>query len=158
MHFLIEKNSHYANFTWPRIIWSKVLEGTFSLKEDFSYNILLQKDTNKLIGLSDGWHHHNNSIRLGFRWNEREEKTEIMLIRYMNGKRTIVHLCFIKEGSINYYKIVIRKSCYEITLNERKVSIIRESKWFLPCILLKPYFGGITIAPKDFNFEITINE
>lgn len=156
MRFLIKKGRHYPNITFPVFRFSRVLDGTFYLKGDFSYAVPKQKDTNKLIGLSDGIHHHTNSIRIGFRWDPVKEKTELMSIRYVNGTRYIDPITFIDTNTLYYFRIEIKKSHYLLSINNKTVSLLRESKWFLPRIVLKPYFGGTATAPKDFNFKINL--
>lgn len=156
MKFKIKKGNHYPNLTFPRICFSKVLEGTFILEGDFSYQIPKQYDTNKLIGLSDGWHHHSNSIRLGFRWNRDNNSTQLMIIRYLNGERFIEPIDYIQSNTLYYFRIEVRKTHYLVTVNSQTFTLLRESKWFLPRILLKPFFGGTTPAPKNFNFNINL--
>ena len=156
MKFKIKKGNHYPNLTFPRICFSKVLEGTFILEGDFSYEILKQYDTNKLIGLSDGFHHHLNSIRLGFRWSTKEAKTQLMTIRYENGKRTIEPFDFILSDTLYYFRIEIRRNHYIVSLNNKTIALPRQSNWFFPRIVLKPFFGGTTSAPKNFNFKINL--
>ena len=156
MKFKIKKGNHYPNLTFPRICFSKVLEGPFILEGDFSYEILKQYDTNKLIGLSDGFHHHLNSIRLGFRWSTKEAKTQLMIIRYLNGERFIEPIDYIQSNTLYYFRIEVRKTHYLVTVNSQTFTLLRESKWFLPRVLLKPFFGGTTPAPKNFNFNINL--
>ena len=156
MRFTIKKGNHYPNLTFPRICFSKVLEGTFILEGDFSYEILKQYDTNKLIGLSDGFHHHLNSIRFGFRWSTKEAKTQLMTIRYENGKRTIEPFDFILSDTLYYFRIEIRRNHYIVSLNNKTIALPRQSNWFFPRIVLKPFFGGTTSAPKNFNFKINL--
>jgi len=158
MRFLIEKNSHYCNFNFfPFFTFSRKLCGTFKLIGDFSYEIDKQKDTNKIIGFSDSYHHHKSSVRIGWRWCEEENKTEILVIRYMNGERTITPLCFVNQDEENVFEIKISKHNYFVKVNNNSLYLLRMSGWKLwfPKIILRPYFGGTTKAPKDFEFNIT---
>jgi hypothetical protein len=68
MNFIIEQGKHYCKQWWRlRFTTKKVLIGKATFLGDFSYDIGAkhQKDSNKLIGLSDSWHHHISSIRKG---------------------------------------------------------------------------------------------
>lgn len=156
MKFTIKEGNHYPNLTFPLFRFTRVLEGTFILEGDFSYEILKQYDTNKLIGLSDGFHHHLNSIRLGFRWSTKEAKTQLMTIRYENGKRTIESFDFILSDTLYYFRIEIRRNHYIVSLNNKTITLPRQSNWFFPRIVLKPFFGGTTSAPKNFKFKINL--
>lgn len=156
MEYKINKGWHYSNAFLPIFRINKVC-GTIKFLGDFEYYIDKQKDTNKLIGLSDSYHHHKNSIRLGWRWSKLMSKIEIMTILYSDSKRTIQHFCFIEDQAKEYeFEIKILKDYYVVIFNKQNVFIERTSSWCLPSVVLKPYFGGTTKAPKEFKFDIDL--
>lgn len=151
--YLIEKGNHFSNFTWNKL-WpfslSRQIKGTVEFLGDFNYES--NGDTNKLIGLSDGWNHHKNSVRIGWRWND---GIQCMIIHYHHGIREII------EGA--YFKPNVEYS-FNISLGKYKSSIMIEKEvfWLERCpswrmaFKLWPYFGGKNKAPKDFKFKINI--
>lgn len=149
MEVEIKKGKHYSSWKKPRLIFKGYLIGSVVFKGDFTYD--LNGDTNKLIGLSDNWHHHRDSIRLG--WRYYKGKKEIMVIQYKRGKRTITKLCEFEENKEYWFQIYICDGYYEIWFDKYSLELERKSKWFIH-YLLKPYFGGKNKAPKDFKFEI----
>lgn len=158
MTISINSGKHYSNVIFPKLVFNEI-RGYVNFDGDFSYSLPKekQKDTNKLIGISDSYHHHVNSIRLGWRWNEKESKLEIMTILYSNRERHIEHLCYIDDKDKYYYfSIKIHKGLYWIHFGETAKCITRNNKWFLPRYVLFPYFGGTERAPKNFNFRLEL--
>ena len=151
----IKKGSHISNF-FPKLTFSKKINGFAKFEGDFSYEIDKQKDTNKLVGLSDNWSHHMDSIRIGWRWNSKNECIELMSIVYRGGKREIEHLLFLekKEDVTISYEIEILPSNYRISINGSSFLFERKSTWSSLRVKLQPYFGGTTVAPKDFKFDL----
>ena len=74
MYLTIKKGRHRS--TWlPKFTCKNEVVGKVTFLGDFSYEILNQEDTHKVVGISDGWHHRKtSSIRLGFRWNLKTEE------------------------------------------------------------------------------------
>lgn len=154
MIITIKKDKHRCDKIIP-IIKINTVEGYVLFSCNFEYNILKQEDTNKLVGLSDSYFHHINSIRIGWRWSLKENKIEIMSILYRDSKRYIEHFCFIDDVEMYFkFKILVTKNTYELEFGEFNKTIIRENNWFLPRYVLFPYFGGTTLAPKDFIFNM----
>lgn len=153
MRKIIKKGCHISNFL-PKLTFSNKIKGSVTFEGDFSYSIDKQKDTNKLIGLSDSWSHHKASIRIGWRWNTKSDCIELMSILYSEGKREIESLLLLSndEDTISY-EIEILPEKYSIIINGVSYLIDRKSKWNFLRVKLQPYFGGTTVAPKDFNFN-----
>lgn len=157
MVFIIKRGRHRAGWFFKLTTKNKI-SGTIKFLGDVSYFIDTQKDTNKLIGLSDNWHHHKDSARLGWRWNVIERKIEIMTITYVRGKRTIKHLCFTEDNDDKDFEIIINKNHY-IYRFDKNISIVpRRSRWKLFRYLCWPYFGGKTKSPKNIYIKIELNE
>ncbi len=158
MNLKIKKGKHGCNKILPIITFGKEISGTVQFINDASYSISEQKDTNKIIGLSDSYYHRRSSIRIGWRWNTKENKIEIMTIKYQKGIRTIDHLCFIDNNScINSYKVKIYKEYYLVEFNDTKRLLKRDIRWIPIRYVCMPYFGGDEVAPKDFNIRIIIS-
>lgn len=157
MVYEIKQGKHRSGY-FLKLTCKNKLSGVIEFIDDVSYKIDLQKDTNKIIGLSDNWHHHKDSCRLGWRWNLIEEKIEIMTIVYSRGKRTIKHLCFAEEDKEYQFEIIITRNSYILRFNTDIAIIRRTRRWKFIRSILHPYFGGKTKSPKDFNIKIELNE
>jgi hypothetical protein len=158
MEYTIKKGHHYSDNLFPHFTFKKGIYGSFKFTSDASYNIDKQEDTNKLIGLSDSYYHHDSSFRLGWRWDYKENKLQLMYIHYNKGVATRKPLMYINLDTEYIFKIQIKKDKYllhvlgpEGNINEE---FQRDSKWWFLRYVLYPYFGGTTKAPKDFNIEI----
>ena len=163
MIYTIKPNSHYSSII-PKIVCKNYIKGTITFLNDVEYQITRQGDTNKLIGLSDNWSHHKDSIRLG--WRYYKGKRQIMTIAYVKGKRSISYLCDFEVGVEYHFLIYISNSIYFVEFRkyepfvffepELYKSIYRQSTWKYPRLLLKPYFGGKEKAPKEFKIKIEL--
>jgi hypothetical protein len=155
MEYQIKKGKHKSK-CFPSLTFKSKVSGLICFKGDFSYTLApdKQSDTNKLFGLSDGLHHHINSIRLGWRWRNDLNCIEIMVIKYQNRKRTIEHLTYAYEDIYYNFNINIYKGFYEVEFNGIKKSFIRDTNYNFVRYKLFPYFGGSTTAPKNFKIEI----
>ena len=158
MRKLIKQGNHISNYI-PKLTFSNSIKGFVTFEGDFSYTIEKQKDTNKLIGLSDNWSHHKDSIRIGWRWNTKSECLELMSILYSGGKREINSLMLLpKKNDVDVtvaYEVAILPKYYSITINGSNFLLKRTSSWCFVRVVLQPYFGGTTVAPKDFRFNFS---
>ncbi len=151
----INKDDHYSNRILPKIKLNTI-SGTVKFIGDFSYiiNSNDQLDTNKLIGLSDSYHHHIHSARLGWRWNSKVGKIEILYTIYRSYKRYIESICFV-ESDVEYkFEVAVDENKYLFWFNDIYLEVYRTSNWILPRYVLFPFFGGDVTAPKDFEFEM----
>lgn len=161
-NFRIQKGNHYCNPTIPMLTLKHEISGVVSFR-DLYYAVDKKyiKDTNKIIGLSNNWHHHKDSVRIGWRINQDltgyNDSIEIMVTYYENGKRVIIPLTTTKPISVDQYKIEITRDSYVVRYNEAEVSIPIDTKRFPIHYVCRPFFGGNAVAPQNFNFEISIN-
>jgi hypothetical protein len=154
MIYTIKPNSHYSSII-PKIVCKNYIKGTITFLNDVEYQITRQGDTNKLIGLSDNWNHHKDSIRLG--WRYYKGKRQIMTIAYVNGKRSISYLCDFEIGKSYKFRIMIFENYYMLRFEGSSYKIIdRKSTWKYPRLLLKPYFGGKETTNKEFKIKIEL--
>ena len=153
----IKKGNHYSNKILPSFRINTI-SGHLRFNGDFSYEIdrINQLDTNKVIGLSDSYHHHRNSIRIGWRWNKRVDKIEILYTVYRNSIRYIESICFIDSDRFYDFEISIIKGKYLLWFNDIYIEVYRSSNWILPRYVLFPFFGGNISAPKEFKFDIVV--
>lgn len=157
MTFTILKDFHKSRF-FPRFIFKNEISGNVVFKGDFKYTIEHehQKDTNKLIGFSDNWNHHKDSVRIGWRNNGIDDIIEIMGIFYINGEREIVKICEAKPNKKYEFSIRVYESFYKIDFNGMTWIQSRPIKSRMTFIryMLFPYFGGVIKSPKKFTFEL----
>lgn len=120
-----------------------------------------QKDINKLLGFSASPldHHHENSIRIGWRWNEKDQEIELYAYCYQERLRTCYQigsvrlmetaLIQIERDPYNRHRWHFRLwssdgGCVSLPLFAGPVT-----GW-----LLFPYFGGNRPAPHSMDIEI----
>lgn len=154
MIYTIKKGSHRS--TWlPRFTFKNEIKFEFEFIGNQEYSIDTQEDTNKIIGLSDNWHHHKDSFRLGWRWNN---GVELMSDVYIGGKRVIESICFIETDTVYKGYLDMSGDNYNIIIHGNKLTInksySRTSTWGTIRYFLFPYFGGKNKAPKEIKIRI----
>ena len=143
MIFTIKQGNH-TFFHLPRLTFKRKISGYFK----FITDIPETDYTNKIIGLSDNFHHHKDSVRLGFRGKV------ACAIFYTNGFRTIIPICEWKEDEKNQFEIKIMNNYYSVKVNDNVVVHERSSNWILMRYRLSFYWGGKSPAPKTVKIEI----
>jgi hypothetical protein len=129
---MIDSSSHY----------------TFNNEDDY--------DWNKLFGLSNSWNAHQSSARLCWR-RLNEEQFQICLYTYDNGIKTIS-----KEMTLDYdtfygARIIISSNNFYLIFKDSSIVLPRKSEILFPIkTILKPYFGGTSVAPHDIKIKINI--
>jgi hypothetical protein len=82
-----------------------------------------------------------------------------MSILYSGGKREINSLMLLpKKNDVDVtvaYEVAILPKYYSITINGSNFLLKRTSSWCFIRAVLQPYFGGTTVAPKDFRFNFS---
>lgn len=157
MVYIIRKGNRRAGWFF-RLTRKNKISGTIKFLGDVSYFVDMQKDTNKIIGLSDNWNHHRDSIRLGWRYLPTTKEIEIMTILYSRGKRNIKHLCYTEDNVDKTFEIIINKKSYIVRYDTDIAIIRRESKWNWFRYYLWPFFGGVEASPKNIYIKLEINE
>ena len=114
-------------------------------------------DINKLFGFSDGFNHHKDSIRVGWRNNRVQQKIDLFHYQYIDGKRVKEFLCGVGYDVPIEISIEAKKSYHVTTvkgldLHIEKLSGRRRRHWFHYFLYL--YFGGNLVAPKDMEVHI----
>lgn len=157
MVYIIRKNRHRAGWFF-KLTWKNKISGKIKFLGDVSYFVDKQKDSNKIVGLSDNWYHHKDSARLGYRYDPTRKEIEIMTISYKKGIRFINHLCYCKDNEDYAYEIIINKKSYIYRFGTDISIVPRLSKWRLPRLVLHPYFGGTQKATKNIYIKLEIND
>lgn len=157
MLYTIYKGHHYNNKWIFPIVFKKTIQGYCKFIE-WNYKINKMYDTHKITGISDGWHHRKDSIRLGWRKYKtainQEDIIELMAIVYNNGVRTISSIKIINTNRVFKYKVEINKNSYSIVIDGEIYSYLRTSKWKGLRYRLLPYFGGKEKAPQNIKIKL----
>lgn len=153
--YIIKKGTH-SSFRLPKFIWNpKGYKIKFSFTNSCKYvtsDINNQNDINKLFGFSRGIHmlpqNNNllkkmfgricNSIRIGWRYNIKNDNFEIFKYKYINGTRCISDV------------LVALKANQEYTISIGDMFYTN----FPLGYLLFPYFGGDEKAPKNMYINL----
>lgn len=166
--YSINQNSHRSGYYFKPLIFNNELSFNVSFDDNCKYDLgnVDQFDINKLIGISYGFH-HNNSIRIGWRYNTKIDKIELLPYIYVNGKRLTEDTCpVILSISTNqrvYGMISHDFGSYRILLYTRDSGHIEyrfstgDTK--LPSVgyVLFPYFGGNVKAPHKMTIDMEYN-
>lgn len=161
----ILKNRHYETpFPFPRIFLGDVemvKTGKYIFTESCKYDIDSdQSDINKLFGFGYGYH-HDNSDRIGWRYDPESEQIELLTYVYYNGIRRSKHLMWLEIGepveitisNLLYYTTGSLTTTFTLKTKEGTVTAVEHkvlnniSKWFK--YSLGGYFGGNRKAPHD---------
>lgn len=116
---------------------------------------------NKLIGVGHV-HHHINSIRVGWRWDEELCKVELVGYRYRNGRMDYAHLCYVDINRDIELRIMYEYDHGTInTIVSCGFDSVRyvwnAQRWYEKIPFLYecyPYFGGYMPAPNDIRISI----
>ncbi len=145
----IKKNTH-KRWRFPRLTCKNSVRGAFQLNTDIPET----EYTSKIVGLSDNWHHHKDSVRIGIR--KKNGQIKAYGIFYISGQREIVEICDIEVGKINWFNIFIADDTYFIEVNDKTVENIRTSNYNFIRYTLFPYWGGKEKAPTDIEINLNI--
>jgi len=168
--YCIAKNTH-RGFNWIRLTTAKSfsVEVVFH-KAAYNLNNENQLDWNKLFGLSGNWHHHDDSIRLGWRYNNETNKIEFCVYSYKDGMRVVkdkTMLGFDLFPSIEVGETINFVFNYGSKKGEGLYLVRGYTKrtggsCFFPFVfklpihyLLYPYFGGNEKAPTDIVLDMS---
>lgn len=113
-----------------------------------------QGDINKLFGFSDNnAQHQQYSARFGWRWSN--DALRLFAYTYNNSVRSSKELSTIDIGTENSCSIKVSNDTYIFTLNDKSITMPRESKTAkAEGYKLFPYFGGDEVAPHTISVWI----
>lgn len=159
MEYLIKKGKHYSNwFNFPLFITRRSIKFQFMIDSSAHYTLNNEDDYdwNKLFGLSNSWNAHESSARLCWR-RLNEEQFQICLYTYDNGIKTIS-----KEMTLDYNtyygaRIIVSSNNFYLLFKDSSIILPRKSERLFPFkLILKPYFGGTSVAPHDIKIKINM--
>lgn len=167
MIYTIKKGKHYPTPTQTQKVFIApkriILDYKVSFGSDCAYSLPGDDmyDVNKLFGVSFG-HHHQNSERFGWRYNEKLRMMELLKYSYIDGVRYVKSLQFVYLNQINhlsleiYVRLNVIDVCYLI--NNELVYIYERPKprKFLSTLsyTLGLYFGGNRTAPHNMTINL----
>lgn len=155
----IKKGSHYSNQFKPKFYCSTPtrITKTFIFTESCRYDLgnIDQLDINKLFGIGLGLRHHNNSIRLGWNYDEIQKKIAIYSYDYNYGDRYSRLLTLVPIGE--KVKLEIRmnwkQNFYRVFENDKEIGSVQYEFPNKLCLKTKlgVYFGGNQKAPHTME-------
>lgn len=160
------KGWHYSLPMFPWVVktdfFSRKVEFTNSCRYDLQ--TADQQDWNKLTGFTLGAslrdNIHQDSLRIAWRWNKKEEKVELTWYAYCNGQRLYAEAPLYKAGigeslcitlalrPDGFYTVIVAGSTTVVCIMPQKLKSARRG-W-----LCFPYFGGNRTAPNPITIRI----
>ena len=159
MEYIIKKGKHYSNwFNFPFFKFGRSIKFQFMIDSSsrYTFNTEDDYDWNKLFGLSNSWNHQQSSARIGWR-RLNEEQYQICLYTYDNGIKIVS-----KEMNLDYdtyygARLIISTNNFYLLFKDSSIILPRRSEKLFPFkLVLKPYFGGTSVAPNDIKIKINI--
>jgi hypothetical protein len=143
-------------------LWKKESKRFVTFTESSRYDLKgeNQLDWNKLFGVALGGHHHQNSIRYGWRYSPSKGKVEVSAYWYTNGVRNYVYLCDVEIGGTYCMTIKILRTGYMMLINNADtgeyIYSISIKRPLGPTYgyNLRLYFGGDEVAPHTMRVKI----
>jgi hypothetical protein len=129
-----------------RILPRRPMSFAFKVTESFRHPDSALS-VSKIFGYADGWHHHQNSFRVGIRYNPGADNVDIYAYYYNNGTRraNVIGSCDFDELVV--MKMSWTKELYALEFNGRWIYFNREG--CMRTYPLFPYYGGQVPAPRD---------
>jgi len=168
--YTIKKGNHYSGLHIG-INWKMELSFSAILDDSCIYDLNdpgQQTEINKLYGFSLGYH-HNNSMRIGWRWNVTNKNFEILPYIYRDGTRLLEWsennkystLITVQPGEKFYCLLELVNGQYHILAYKNPAEIHEiytpgPKKPFKLGYYLHPYFGGVPVDPDTRDMKITI--
>lgn len=158
MEYIIKKGNHYSNwFNFPLFtIFKRSIKFQFMIDSSSHYTLNNEDDYdwNKLFGLSNSWNHHQSSARICWR-RLNEEQYQICLYTYDNGVRNISREMTLDYDTYYGARIIISTNNFYLLFKDSSLILPRRSNKLFPFkMVLKPYFGGTSVAPHDIKIKI----
>lgn len=106
---------------------------------------------NKLIGLSSGTYHHQNSIRIGWEYMEGEGFYKLFAYYYIDSKREEKYLTKVFTDEVFVFTVEISDENFYVKVNDVDFSIPHLIKEPKDSYMLYPYFGGKEPFPNSIH-------
>jgi hypothetical protein len=152
---IIEKGTH-SPLRMPPMLWRpQRIRYDVTFTESCRYDIgAEQADINKLFGVGYLPHHHDNSVRFGWRYLDKVDMVEILAYWYNDGERAWWHLCAVEIGKQWRYDLTVGQSNHSLHVVGKSVPYIVQVQPRRVGYLLQPYFGGNMTAPHDMEIKM----
>ncbi len=148
----IHKGTHSV-FHAPVELSGNQLHKSVTFLDDCQYHFddVDNLDLNKLTGIAWG-DIHQNSYRIGWRYNTEKHLIELFNYVYIKGKRTSSYITDVQVNDTFDVDINIDKDKFFAYLDGKQIydGKITHSMWFI-CY---PYFGGQHTAPHDIHIRM----
>jgi hypothetical protein len=159
MDYIIKKGNHYSNwFKFPFFRFGRSIKFQFMIDSSSHYTLNTEDDYdwNKLFGLSNGLNSHQSSARIAWR-RLNEEQYEICLYTYDNGIKVISKEMTLDYNTFYGARIIISTNNFYLLFKDISLILPRRSEKLFPIkTILKPYFGGTSVAPHDIKIKINV--
>lgn len=152
----IKKDKHTATNRCIRFVSNNQIRFDFFVSSSWLYDEKapgFQSGWNKLIGISEGFNQHKNSVRVG--WRCIENTIYLSSYCYINGERRISDMVEVPMGW-NTGSVTITATHYRVQINDRIFNFENTNRSFFK-FMLYPYFGGNSKAPHDMEFKFRLN-
>jgi len=159
MDYTIKKGNHYSNwFKFPFFTFRRSIKFQFMIESSAHYTLNNEDDFdwNKLFGLSNSWNHHQSSARICWR-RLNEEKFQVCLYTYDDGVKIVSKEIDLFYDTFYGARIIISRNNFYLLFKDSSIILPRRNERlaFLK-LVLKPYFGGTSVAPHDIKIKINI--
>jgi hypothetical protein len=159
MEYIIKKGKHYSNwFNFPFFTTRRSIKFQFMIDSSSHYTLNNEDDYdwNKLFGLSNSWNAHESSARICWR-RYNEEQFQICLYAYDNGIRVISKEINLDYNTFYGARIIVSSNNFYLLFKDSSIILPRRSFKLSPFkLVLKPYFGGTSVAPNDIKIKINV--
>jgi hypothetical protein len=153
---IIEKGTH-SSLRTPSMLWRpQRIRYDVTFTESCRYQLppVEQSDINKLFGIGYLPHHHDNSVRFGWRYLDKVDMIEVLAYWYNDGERGWWHLCAVEIGKQWRYDLMVGQSNHSMHVVGKSVPYIVQVQPRRVGYLLQPYFGGNMTAPHDMEIKM----
>lgn len=157
--YTIKKGGRGNPFDFALHIGKKDHEFSFTLDEGCMYPREYTDQVNKLFGWGYG-HHHQNSVRLGWRPSDAIRDIELSLYTYKDGVRSIEVIGYIETNKVYECLLLVRGNgdVYYRVEGSNLYKASRIKKAINPSLgvgyYLFPYFGGVKKASQDMKIRL----
>lgn len=159
MDYIIKKGKHYSNwFKFPFFTFRRSIKFQFMIDSSshYTFNTEDDYDWNKLFGLSNSWNPHQSSARLCWR-RLNEEQFQVCLYTYDDGVRITSNPINLDYNVFYGVRIIISRNNFYMLFKDMSIIFPRRSEKLFPIkTVLKPYFGGTSVAPHDIKIKINV--
>lgn len=144
-----EIKDHYSKNRVKTKLDEPVVEGYFKLDSSCEYELTENiGQINKLIGIGFDNDHHQNSIRIGWEWEN--DHYRMWAYYYMDGTRGSDYVTECVSNQEYYFRVEAQADKYVVVIDNEVIFVMGETSMDKPRLLL-PYFGGEEPFPGSIH-------